>query len=66
MSWVKVIGKVRFQNVGDHVEPAVDALKVAPIPQPSDQYSGPGSRSRKMKMISMLALVADCSPDSCL
>ncbi len=38
MSWVKVIGKVRFQNVGDHVEPAVDALKVAPIPQPSDQY----------------------------
>jgi uncharacterized repeat protein (TIGR03943 family) len=38
MSWVKVIGKVRFQTVDDHLEPVVDALKVAPIPQPADQY----------------------------
>ena len=38
MSWVKVIGKVRFQNVGDHLESAVDAAKVISIPQPADQY----------------------------
>jgi uncharacterized repeat protein (TIGR03943 family) len=38
MSWVKVIGKVRFQTVHDHLEPVVDALKVTSIPQPADQY----------------------------
>jgi uncharacterized membrane protein YcgQ (UPF0703/DUF1980 family) len=38
LAWVKVIGKVRFQNVGDHVEPAVYASKVISIPQPADQY----------------------------
>ena len=38
MSWVKVVGRVRFQNVGNHLEPAIDALKVISIAQPTDQY----------------------------
>jgi putative membrane protein len=38
MSWVRVIGKVRFETVGDHREPVVDASKVTSIPQPADQY----------------------------
>ena len=38
MSWVKVIGKVRFQTLDGHLEPVVDALKVTPIPQPAHQY----------------------------
>ena len=38
MSWVKVVGRVRFQNVGNHLEPAVEASKLISIAQPTDQY----------------------------
>ena len=38
MSWVRVVGKIRFDPAGDHLEPVVDALKVTSIPQPADQY----------------------------
>ena len=38
MSWVKVVGRVRFQKVGNHLEPTIDALKVISIAQPTDQY----------------------------
>ena len=38
MSWVRVVGKIRFDTAGDHLEPVVDALKVTSIPQPSNQY----------------------------
>jgi uncharacterized repeat protein (TIGR03943 family) len=38
MSWVKVVGKVRFRNGGNHLEPAADASKVISIAQPADQY----------------------------
>ena len=38
MSWVKVIGKVRFQHVGSHLEPIIEAAKVTLIPEPADKY----------------------------
>jgi len=38
MSWVKVIGRVRFQRIGNRREPLVEAVKVVPIAAPADQY----------------------------
>ena len=38
MSWVKVIGRVRFQRIGNRREALVEAVKVVPIAAPADQY----------------------------
>ena len=38
MSWVKVIGKVRFQRIGNRREPTIEPFQVAPVAQPADQY----------------------------
>jgi hypothetical protein len=38
MSWVKVVGKVRFQPLGKQLAPALEASKVAPVPEPAEKY----------------------------
>ena len=50
MSWVKVVGKVRFQPLGKELAPALEASKVTPIPNPPRNTSIRAG----MKIISIL------------